>query len=34
MIVSVKQIGLPEPEPVAGKEDTTVTEAADTTTKQ
>ena len=34
MIVSVKQIGLPEPEPVAEPGDTTVSEAADTTTKQ
>ena len=34
MIVSVKQIGLPEPEPTAEQGDTAVTEAADTTTKQ
>ena len=34
MIVSVKQIGLPEPEKVAEQGDTAVTEAADTTTKQ
>ena len=34
MIISVKQIGLPEPEQVAEQEDTSVTEAADTTTKQ
>ena len=34
MIVSVKQIGLPEPEQVTEQGDTAVTEAADTTTKQ
>ena len=34
MIVSVKQIGLPEPEKVAEQGDTAVTEASDTTTKQ
>ena len=34
MIVSVKQIGLPEPEQVTEEGDTAVTEAADTTTKQ
>ena len=33
MIVSVKQIGLPEPEQVTEEGDTAVTEAADTTTK-